>query len=326
MSYHFQPDPARGRALDRGMHRELGLSLEHVCAASGGVIPFDAAALSGLSDRLKNGGPVAPATFARYYDLVTAIQDDDLDAAARLFAELAGAGPGPADMTVHDLGAPTLGAESERYIRMMNGDDTLELGFLPPEPDIATSFRTRLADGFALLDAEIPDLAGEVRAIIREVVIVGSDKTAKYQFDGGSHYQLWGALFLNGNFHPDRVAVAEVLAHESAHSLLFGFCTHEPLVLNDDDDLYASPLRADPRPMDGIYHATFVSARMHWAMTRLAESPRLTAEERDRARAAAAADVTNFRAGHGVVAEHGVLTGVGAGLMDAAKAYMDSVD
>ncbi|MCA1480748.1 ATP-binding cassette domain-containing protein, partial [Bradyrhizobium sp. NBAIM08] len=55
--------------------------------------------------------------------------------------------------------------------------------------------------------------------------------------------------------------------------------------------------------MDGIFHASFVSARMHWAMSRLANSETLTPEQRERARAAAESDRRNFAAGHGVVAE-----------------------
>jgi HEXXH motif-containing protein len=119
--------------------------------------------------------------------------------------------------------------------------------------------------------------------------------------------------------------VCEVLAHESAHSLLFGFTVDEALQDNPDEELYASPLRVDPRPMDGIYHATFVSARMHWAMTRLAESGLLTEEQREKAYAAAASDLTNFDAGYGVVAAHGVLTDTGAALMRGAHDYMQSV-
>lgn len=61
----------------------------------------------------------------------------------------------------------------------------------------------------------------------------------------------------------------EVLAHEAGHSLLFGLTVDEPLVLNLDDVLYPSPLREDPRPMDDIYHAAFVSAHMALAMETL---------------------------------------------------------
>jgi HEXXH motif-containing protein len=196
---------------------------------------------------------------------------------------------------------------------------------LPPSAELAADFRRRLESGLDLLAAELPELAGEVRAIIRDFIIVAGDPTGEVQLDGGSHYQLWGALFLNGAFHQDDVSVVEVVAHESAHSLLFGFCTHEPLVLNEDEERYASPLRQDKRPMDGIYHATFVSARMHLAMSTLALSPRLSAAERERALAAARLDLANFDAGYAVVEAAGRLTPLGRQLMDNARRYVETV-
>jgi hypothetical protein len=77
--------------------------------------------------------------------------------------------------------------------------------------------------------------------------------------------------------------------------------------------------------MDGIYHATFVSARMHWAMSRLGESGLLDDATRDAALAAAAADARNFELGYAVVAEHGRLTATGRALMNGAREYMATV-
>lgn len=331
ISLDFFPDPARARALDARMQGELGHSLAHVCDAARGVVAFDDPAMTALCAGLDHGRAVAPGMFGRYYELVPALVEGRADDAVRLFAELAAAtwtkpvGTEVAGIEVVVLGEAALGSENERYLRMLNADIGLDVGFVPSTPEVAAAFRTRLADGLALLDRAVPKLAGEVRGIVRQIVIAESDPGKPYQFDGGSHYQLWGALFLNGRFHPDAVAVAEVLAHESAHSLLFGLCTDVALVENEDDELYASPLRVDPRPMDGIYHATFVSARMHWAMTQLAGSDALSADERARARHAAEEDLRNFDAGHAIVAEHGRLTAVGGPVMAGAKAYRDSI-
>ena len=323
--FDFHPDASRALSLDRGMHRELGLSLRHVCEASKGAIEFDQIGMHRLIEVLSGSAVISPAVFARYYELVEAITGARFDDARRLFGDLTGAKPRTHGLQVVTLGDPELGAESERYTRLMNADTSIDLGFLPPTPEVASAFRERLVRGMRLLDTVLPELASEIRAIVHQIVIVGSDPKAKYQFDGGSHYQLWGALFLNGNFHPDEIAIAEVLAHESAHSLLFGFCTHEALVRNDDDELFSSPLRVDKRPMDGIYHATFVSARMHWTMSQLARSDALDIQQKEHACAAAEADARNFNAGYGVVAEHADLTNLGRSLMASAKAYMDSV-
>ena len=318
----FTPDATRALAIDQRMNRELGLSLQHVCEASSKQVDFDEGALGKLVSHLLEGGRVSPGTFGLYYDLVEALLESDADRARSLFTALSRAQPLAQGLEIVTLGGAELGAESDRYQRMMNSDPSVDIGFQEPDPEIAEAFKTRLSSGFALLDQILPELAGEIRAIVHQIVISGSDPSKKMQFDGGSHYQLWGALFLNCNYHETNIAIAEVLAHESAHSLLFGFCTHEALVENEDDELFASPLRPDLRPMDGIYHATFVSARMHWAMTQLATAPQLSASDREQAQQAASADVVNFQQGIGVVKEHGRLTKLGAQLIHGAEKYM----
>lgn len=320
----FAPDAARARALNARMNRELADSLAYVSDAARGQLPFDEAGLGGVIAALRNGEPFAPGVFARYYALVNAIGAEDDSAAVALFGELARSRAVPATLQIVALDDQALGEEGALYARMMNAEAGLDIAFAAPSAQVSADFRLRLNDGLALLDRALPDLAGEIRAIVRQIVIVGSDPTKVMQFDGGSHYQLWGALFLNGSYHPDPMAVVEVLAHECAHSLLFGFCTDQALIENDDEERFASPLRPDPRPMDGIYHATYVSARMHWAMTRLAADPLLAPEARERALAAARADLVNFDAGYSVVAEHGRLTGLGQGLMASALAYVDA--
>ncbi len=321
---NFPPDSARARRINALVHRELGDSLDHVCGACRDELPFDAPAMTHLIASLRAGSDYAPSVFADYYDLVSAIDAEDAAEATRLFAALARARRSAPGLEVLTLGGAELGDNSVRYQQMMSADPRADLGFLPPSAEVASNFRLRLHAGLGLLREALPELYGEIRGILRQIVIAGSDRSKANQCDGGSHYQLWGALFLNADFHPDRVAVAEVLAHESAHGLLFGFCTDEPLVENDDDDLYTSPLRMDERPMDGIYHATFVSARMHWTMSQLSKWAGLSLDEQNRALDAAAEDARNFASGYGVVAEHGRLTALGAGLMARAKSYMEA--
>jgi hypothetical protein len=322
-SLDFLPDGGRARFIDQRMHRELGASLRHVCAACVDEDLFDADALDHLTKRLENGATYSPSVFADYYELVRALEEGDASESKRLFAALASATAAPREIEVISLADPALGRDAERFLALMTPEDAPDLGLAPPAPGVFDAFQPRLQAGLDLVDRRLPALAAELRAIIRKIVVIGSDPLKKMEVDGGSSYQLWGALFLNGGFHPNAVAVAEVLAHESAHSLLFGFCIDEGLVENDESELYPSPLRYDPRPMDGIYHSVYVSARMHWAMATLAADPTLSDADRAQARAAAAQDRKQFEDGWSVVSRHGRLTSLGAGLMDGARAYMD---
>jgi HEXXH motif-containing protein len=212
-------------------------------------------------------------------------------------------------------------AAAEVVALLADGGDTL-MDLAPVPAEDAAAFARLLDEGRALMARELPDLLGEISAIVNTVLLGHGRPGAAMEFDGASHYQFWGLLVLNPRHHRTPLAVAEVLAHEAGHSLLFGLSVDEPMVLNPDEELYASPLRRDPRPMDGIFHATFVSARMALAMERLAASPNLSAADRAAAATAAAADRRNFAAGDAVVRDHGRLTATGTAVIDAARAWI----
>jgi hypothetical protein len=322
-SFRFEPDPQRAVGLDAGMRNELASSISYLADAADGVVAFDKRAIRDLVMSLERGTRYSPFLFATYYELAEALIEEDGSAAAALFARFKEFAPIEERFRIGALGEGPSGNYADRYVAMMCADPSIDLSFLPPDPDKATAFAEKVKAAMALLDRAAPTLSQEIRGIVDEVVIVSGDKTKKMQFDGGSHYQLWGALFLNCDFHPNVIAAAEVLAHESAHSFLFGCCRDEMLVENDDDETFVSPLRPDPRPMDGIYHATFVSARMHWTMSELIKSGLLNDEDRTFAEHARAGDAANFASGLDVVEKHGKLTRTGAALMSAAKRYMN---
>ena len=206
------------------------------------------------------------------------------------------------------LGEPAMAEKEARYLRFMSNDPAYRHVFLPPSAEDLAAFKRQFASVMGLLEQAAPELLAELKALISELILVVGPTDAKVHFDGGSSYQLWGALFLNAVRHKTRIDVIDSLAHESAHSRLFGLCTEEAPVRNPDEELHPSPLRAETRPMDGVYHATFVSARMHWAMSRLIASGLLTEEERTLAIQARDADRRNFERGYETVAAHGRLT------------------
>lgn len=87
----------------------------------------------------------------------------------------------------------------------------------------------------------------------------------------------------------DFVNLDAALADAEISSAIFDPCNFECFLqmlsegvrLNSPEELFPSPLRMDPRPMDGIYHATFVTTRMHRAVKGLIESGILSAAQKD---------------------------------------------
>ncbi len=313
----FPPDTARAGYVDARMHRELAASLAHIataCAEAG----HPAAATLTEASRLLGTARVGPEAFARYFLIGTALlRGTEEGLAAEAEALLADVRAGRAPLRISPRGGA---GEIDDLMDRQMGEEAAN--FAPVSAETAEAFSTRLAAGLDLLRAGLPALHAEITSIVHHVVCAVAPEGAKMQFDGASHYQFWGLLLLNPTFHTTRLAVAEVLAHESAHSLLFGLTIDEPLTLNPGEETYTSPLRVDPRPMDGIYHATFVSARMAWAMEGLAASGLLTPEEVEAAREAAAADRRNFAAGLSTVEAHGRLSATGRTIMENARAWV----
>lgn len=323
MNHHFAPDGERARVMDARAHALLAESLDHIAQRVGNRL--GAHELASVVTALKAGQRFGPTTFGLYYQLALALMDDRVQDAERVARDLTETKSAPpTSLSVHSIGdLPPMRANL--YRQMMDTDPHTRFSLLPPPQSLSSTFVQRLHRAMALMQTVTPELAQEFTGLIREVCMVVGDPSAPYRFDGGSSYMLWGGLFLNIQSHETDLQLFEVLAHESAHSLLFGYALDEALVQNSDNELFPSPLRADLRPMDGIYHATYVSARMHWAMSQLLCSPTLTAEERTEVNLALQRDAENFDAGDEVVQRHGVLSQTGRAVIEEARRYMSTV-
>jgi HEXXH motif-containing protein len=102
---------------------------------------------------------------------------------------------------------------------------------------------------------------------------------------------------------------------------LFALSADGPLVENDDKARYCSPLRADPRPMDGIVYAAYVTARMHRAVAQLLDAGVVNRAE---GAASLAAHRRAFNPGWAVVASAGRLSERGRAAMAGACAYVQT--
>ncbi|KHF24345.1 hypothetical protein JV46_24870 [Solemya velum gill symbiont] len=323
--FRFAPDAQRARLIDHRMRTLLGESLEHIADQIRGQISFNEEQLQNIATRLKQGEKYPPSTFAIYTELVKILLAGNFAEAEGLLAELLQEKPVTNTPQIAPLDSPLLARQAERMKQLMGSDPDTEFPITAPSQQVTETFTSRLGETMKLMESTIPELAGEINALISQIIMVVPDSESDYRFDGGSSYMMWGGLFLNALAHENEIALLEVLAHESAHMLLFGFCRDEMLVSNSDDELFPSPLRFDPRPMDGIYHATWVSARMHWAMSQLINSGQLTQPQLELATSHMQADKVNFENGYGVVKQHAKLTPTGRAVMQPARDYMDSV-
>ena len=301
------------------MQLELASSLNYIVDACAGESQDIGWALDRPRALLSGKEPLPPRAFGLYFELASALFDSNEPSARWAATQLSAIQPRPPGLLMRRWGS-TESADVEAVLALRMGNDVQQ--FTAVSEATAQRFAARVNDGLALLREGAPELHGETTGLLSEILFAQAPAGAVMEFDGASHYQFWGLLLLNPSHHPTPLAVAEVLAHEAGHSLLFGLTIDEPLVLNDDDELFASPLRSDLRPMDGIYHATFVSARMAWAMESLAGSGLLSPADQKHARDEAAKDRANFSAGWETIAQHGRLSATGAQIMENAYRWV----
>ena len=323
LGMEFFPDPARAQALDKRMRQQLLDSLVYIFDALHDQPPEDLEGLCSLVSALKKGHLASPSTFGLYYEAAGALlQGREAEGLAMLRAMETEHTLDSRNLRILTLDQVTPDTRRQRYQRLMDTDPDTPFRIVSPPDDTAAKGLGDFRQAYERLKLAVPDLGGEFDALVREVVLVAGAPELGYDFAGGSCYMLWGALFINAQYHDNDIAMMEAIAHESGHSLLFGFTIDEPLVLNDERELFVSPLRDDPRPMDGIYHATFVSARMHWAMSRLLDSGSLSVRESELAAIYRTAESRAFWNGHQTVSAAARMSATGQALMQSATAYM----
>ena len=319
--YGFIPHAGRAAWLDQRVRAALAESLGAV---------FDSLDLSTTRSPQRDlleqiiAMPVRPVVFGTYVELVLAVFGDRLDEAAALATELASTPPAaPPTLQVLRLDDDDLGpGQAARYQRLVTDDVLAEIG-----PVAAKSWEradATLKAGFDLLRAAAPEVCAEVLAFIREIVLVtGHSDLDGVGVGGASSFALWGSQILMADHLDIRLNTALVLAHEAAHTHLFGLAQGGRLVENPDEERYPSPYRDDPRPMEGIAHATYVFARLVYVSRALLMSGRLTRPEAVEVAHQIDRNSQGFDEGLATLMAHAGLTDAGRETFDAARRYMD---
>jgi len=321
LSSEFFPDANRAHAMHRAMNDALASSLEHLDSAltAGGL--EEASELSNPVSALKSGALFHAQSFVDYYILANAALANEMATVSDAISALQSPRQLPESLEI----LPYLGPTGDRLSELFSTQVEIDYyGVEPTTSDRAQEFAEQIQDALHWLERVHPPLRAEFDALVRTILVAQDDRgPGERSFGGGSIFSMPGLLFINANRHPNRLELMETLVHESSHSLQFGFCVDTSLTLNDPEATYASPLRQDPRPMEGVYHATFVSARMSFAMDLAAKCDALTAEERAEAQSLADQDAESFYEGMSVITADAELSPIGKALIENAQTYMD---
>ncbi|WGW03642.1 aKG-HExxH-type peptide beta-hydroxylase [Tropicibacter oceani] len=224
-------------------------------------------------------------------------------------------------------GAPDLPATDFALLQSAFQDDIgLTARLAPPTPAHLDRARANFAVLRACLPVHLAPWWQELEALVALILLAeGDDKTAR--FGGATAFAAWGAILINPANSATPLALALTLVHESSHLKLFHAYLEDEIVLNDPEARFTSPLRREGRPMNGIYHATYVLARMLAFLSDLDGSKPALAALGPGAAEQVRADLDHLRAGfdagRDVIRAHGVLTAKGQRIMDEASSTVE---
>ena len=276
--WDLSPSVSRVASIDRALRRRLAESLAYLADVASSD-DCHRPALATIEKSLK-AGPVSPWVFCHYSKLVAELSKDPRGDASDSFNDIARAAALPAEEGVVAFGGPAAPPSWWDHFRLLFDTDR-QRPFKPQVPleeDFACC-RRELEAALAILKSGDTAWYDEVRSLVR-MVVLGAPRSADSAdlFNGASTFFLWGASLLNANLRRTSISILDLLVHESSHVLLFGVSAHGGLTTNSGRERYDSPVRKDKRPIDGIFHACFVSTRVHLAMERLVSSGVLTDE------------------------------------------------
>lgn len=185
----FVPDRQNGIECRARVLARLAGSLAHIAKQIDGAIPFDREALGILTNDLCSGTRHKPELFARYFQLVAAIQADDHERAEHCLHQIASLRP-PANGNpiLRRFAANAMSTAEMALIRRHISVDSLDGAELLPLDEGAGQIRAAQIDRAMLrLASFAPDVHAEFGETVSEVILAsGSTNLLGYTFDGAS--------------------------------------------------------------------------------------------------------------------------------------------
>lgn len=120
-------------------------------------------------------------------------------------------------------------------------------------------FPSEIKDAITIMQELDPGLGREFHAYVISVKLF-----AGKILESSTSSRYFGALYLRLPYPQENPLLLffRNVIHELSHLHLYALMIDDPIVYNPESERFNSPLRADKRPMIGIFHATFVLSRM----------------------------------------------------------------
>lgn len=248
-------------------------SIVHLLKVMQSTVGF---ALPGLGMAIEAAGEATrfrPETHFYHNKLISTMRDQDQYAAGMACQNLARSLIGPNDC--NDVSIANIGADDwemeilGRAIEIASAETGGTARAVPLASDAFIEQSANLRAGLNTIRQHFLPMYSELTTLVQSIKIFEGKIT-----QGLTDTRTFGEIYVRAPRQcVDPVPYyVEHAVHETAHTYLNCLMAGDPLVLNEVDEKYASPLRKDLRPMYAVYHATFVAARMALTFKTIFES------------------------------------------------------
>jgi hypothetical protein len=282
-------------------------------------------AISDAADRCNAGERLRGAVYILHNELWVAMRSSDGSRVKELLRRASDLRFTTTNLVIKGLSDSSVGAfdEDALFMSTMGRENEQEYQLLfdakPPEGSDVDILRdvNEVLNRLRVLD---PATASELEVLVSDVIVMSSA-----YLNGGTSFKAFGYLMLRERrARHEWTTYLETLVHEAAHLYLYSLWTLDPIILDDGGRLYRSPLRREPRPLSGIFHAMFVLGRIMRTM-RIFEQSEYADDvahlESSYNNAGNTASLERkFEDAYQVVQEHAELSPLGAALLASCRA------
>ena len=148
---------------------------------------------------------------------------------------------------------------TEEAIRLTKEDCDREAEITPISESTLSFFKDVVTAALCIIARHDSDMYDEIHEQVKIIKLFDGKVTM-----GLTDVRILGAMLIRlprQNLNPV-LYFLEHIVHEASHIHLNCLMAMDPIILNSSEDRFASPLRKDLRPMVGVLHATYVSARI----------------------------------------------------------------
>lgn len=257
------PNGPRALFLRHHLNQRLIQGLGHLLSTCRSVLP-DVLVDDGLAavQALNAEKPLSPFLFALQLTLLSSIQNQDVNAAGEIVKDIITLNPTTPELAFLNL--PDLSPRLRDTVRTLINNGAPQPMDIWPAKKFYNDRVSDIKDALELLKTYVPTLYDELMAFQNTYLITGSD-----HMKAGSSFYMFGLIFLRENFVTTVIEMVDLIVHEAGHLYLYALQSDDALILNSPDERYQAPLRADKRPLVGIFHAVFVLSRVLYTFDNL---------------------------------------------------------